>query len=53
MIGPWEFENKLREIAAIGDTEIAHGMADALLVVALEGLGYDCSAYKEMDKWFA
>jgi len=53
MIGPWQFEVRLRDIAKIGDTEFAHSEADAWLVETLEGLGYDCSAFVAMDKWYA
>lgn len=42
------------QVASIsGDTESAHCHADALLVSELETLGYDLSAFKTMQKWYA
>ncbi len=43
----------LQAAAISGDTEAAHGTADAMLVSELEALGYDLSAFKAMPKWYA
>lgn len=48
-----ELEKTLEVLAIGGDTEAAHGTADALLVSELETLGYDLSAFKAMPKWYA
>ena len=48
-----ELEKTLEVLAIGGDTEAAHGTADALLTGELEALGYDLSAFKAMPKWYA
>lgn len=53
LIGPWVFENRLKEIVATDDPEVGHYDADELMCDTLEGLGYDCAAFRTMTRWYA
>ena len=46
---------ELREAAASGDTEAAHGRADEALCDLLMALGYTeiVNAWRNVDKWYA
>lgn len=53
---PEEFADKMGKIQPTerGDTEIEHGLADDLLCLVLEELGYGegVRVFEEMDKWY-
>lgn len=52
---PEAFATRMKEIATIGDEEIAHPRADDLLCDVLEQLGYGAGVqvFREMHKWYA
>lgn len=46
---------KLKELAAIDDPEMAHGEADDLICTFLTDLGHSdvVEAYENIEKWYA
>lgn len=55
MITPAEFEDKMMEIAAIGEPEEMHGRADDLMCEVLIDLGYAAGirVYDKMERWYS
>lgn len=58
-----EIYKKMQELHKDTDTEVAHGIADDLLIEAIEVLGEELNgeeymkplidSYNELDKWYA
>ena len=52
---PGQFYRRMKELHGNGDTEEAHGDADALMGLLLTKLGYGqgVKAFNNMKKWYA
>jgi hypothetical protein len=55
-LAEWELAvEELRLLQRLGDEEVAHSKADAVLTGLLRSLGYGavCDEWEKIDKWYA